>query len=60
MTVVDLKRFTPKDKAITYIRAYVELYNWRNCGQVYGIYKITKLEKMRILIIKNSRNFRAY
>ena len=54
--MADLEQFTPKGKPITYIRALVELYNWRNRGQVYKIYGMVKLEKIRALIVENPHN----
>ena len=45
MIVADLKWFTAKSKPITYIRAFVELYNKRNLRQVHEIHRIIKLEK---------------
>ena len=59
MNVIDLERFTPKSKPVTYTRVFVELYNWRNYGQVYEIYEITELEKMRALTVKNLHNLGA-
>ena len=43
MTVADPERFTSKDKPITYSGAFVELYNWRNGGQIYEIHGMIEL-----------------
>ena len=56
MTVADLKRFIPKGKPVTYIGAFVELYNSRNSRQVHEIHKIIELKKMRALTVENPRN----
>lgn len=45
MTRADPTQFIVKDKLITYIEACVELYKYKNLGQVYEIYKIVELEK---------------
>lgn len=58
--MTDSKQFTFKNKPITYSEAYIDLYNWKNYGQVYKIYKIIELKKMRILIAKNLHNFDTY
>ncbi len=60
VTVADPKRFTLKNKPVTYTRAFVELYNWRNHGQVYEIHGIIELEKMCASIAKNHRNLIAH
>ncbi len=59
MTVVNPEKFTDKSKLITYIRAFVKLYNWRNHGQVYEIYRMIELEKMRTSTAKYPRNLGA-
>ena len=46
MTVADSEQFTNKNKPITYIEVFVELYYSRNRRQVYEIYKMVELEKM--------------
>ena len=58
--MVDLERFTPKGKPVTYIGGLVELYNQKNRGQVCEIHGMVELEKMRTLITKNSRNLNAH
>ena len=58
--MADPKQFTSKSKPITYTKALVELYNWRNHGQVHEIYGIVELVKMRNSIIKNHHNLGAY
>lgn len=60
MIVADPKRFTPKGNLVTYTKAFIELYNWRNCGQVYEIHKMIELKKMRILIAENCCNLDAH
>ena len=44
--MADPESFTLKGKPVTYTGAFVELYNWSNCGQVHKIYEIIELEKM--------------
>ena len=60
MIIVDLERFTLKDKLVIYIGAFVELDNGRNRKQVHKIYGIIELEKRRISIAKNFCNLGAY
>ncbi len=60
LTVADLERFTLKNKLVTYTEAFVELYNWKNRGQVYEIHKMIQLEKMCASIVKNPRNLGAH
>ena len=57
MIVADLKQFTDKNKLIIYIKAFVELYNWRNRKQVYEIHRIVELEKIHALTTKHLCNF---
>ncbi len=52
--------FTPKGKLVTYIEALVELYNWKNRGQVDKIHGMIELEKMRASIAENPRNLGAH
>ncbi len=58
--MVDPERFIPKDEPVTYIGALVELYNWKNRGQVHEIHGMIELEKMRALIAENPCNLGAY
>ena len=58
--MADSERFTLKAKPVTYNRAFVELYNWRNCGQVHGIHGMIDLEKMHALTVENPQNLGAY
>ena len=58
--MADPERFIPKNKPVTYTGALIELYNWRNCGQVHEIYRIVELEKMCVFIAKNPRNLGVY
>ena len=60
ITLADPEQFTPKSKPVIYTEALIELYNWKNRGQVYEIHGIVELEKMRILIAKNPRNLGAH
>ena len=60
VTVLDPEGFTLKRKPVTYIGAFVELYNWKNGGQVHKIHRMMKLEKMRVLTAENPRNFNIY
>ena len=60
MTIVDLEQFTPKDKPVIYTRVFVDLYNWKNSGQVYEIHGMIELEKMRALTVENLRNLDAH
>ena len=45
MTIADSKQFTAKSKPIIYIGAFVELYQWRNYGQVHKIHGMVELDK---------------
>ena len=58
ITIADPEQFSPKSKLVTYIEIFVELYNWKNCGQVHEI-KMVELGKMRTLITKNPCNLSA-
>ncbi len=60
VTVADPERFTAKDKPITYTGAFVELYNWRNRGQVHEIHGIVELERWRASTAEHPRNLGAY
>ncbi len=60
MTVADPKQFTDKRKPITYIRTFVELYNWRNRGQVHKTHRMVELEKIRTSTAKHFRNLGAH
>ena len=54
------KRFTPKSKSVTYTGVFVELYNWRNGGQVHEIHGMIEFEKMRALTAENLHNLSAH
>lgn len=56
ITMANSKRFTPKNKLVIYTVTFVELDNQRNCGQIYEIYGIIELKKIRILTKDNSPN----
>lgn len=58
--MADSKQFTLKDNSVTYTRAFIELYNWRNCGQVPKIYGMIKLKKICTLTTENFYNLDAY
>ncbi len=60
MIIADPERFTDKGKPITYIRAFVELYNWRNHGQVHEIHGIVEFEKMCASTAEHPRNLGAH
>ena len=60
ITVVDPERFTLKENPVTYTRAFIELYNWRNSGQVHEIFGMIEVEKMHTLTAENSRNLSAH
>ena len=60
MTVADPERFTAKNKPITYTRAFVELYKWRNSRQVHKIYKMVELDKWHALMAENPCNLSAH
>lgn len=53
VTIVDPKWFSLKNKPVTYTRAFIELYNWRNHGQVYENIGIIKLKSICALTAKN-------
>ena len=58
--MADPEQFTLNGKPVTYTGAFVELYNWRNRGQVHEIHGMIELEKMRASTIENSRNLGAH
>ena len=60
MTVAHSEQFTDKGKLITYIKAFIELYKWKNRGQVYEIFGIVEFEKMCASIAKHARNLGAH
>ena len=60
VTVAEPKRFTLQKMPVIYTEVFVELYNWRNCGQVYKIYRIIEHEKICALTTKNPYNFGAH
>ncbi len=60
VTIADLERLTDKSKPITYIGAFVELYNERNRGQVYEIHEVIELEKMCTSMAKLPRYLGAH
>ena len=59
MTVADPKRFTAKNKPITYTGAFVELYKWKNRGQVHEIHGMVELDKWHVSMAENPRNLGA-
>lgn len=58
--MIDIEWFIFKGILITYIRAFVEFYKWKNYGQVYDIYRMIKLEKIHVLTLENFDNFGTY
>ena len=56
MTIADPKQFMAKGKPITYTEAFVELYKWKNCGQVHEIHGMVELDKWHALMAENPRN----
>ena len=58
--MADLKRFILEGKTITYIRSFIELYHWKNHGQVHEIYGTIEIEEMYTLTTKNLRNLGAH
>lgn len=60
MTIADLEQFIIKNKSITYIGAFDKLYNWKNCRQIYEIYRMVELEKEYVSTFKNSYNLGVY
>lgn len=51
--MADSKQFTLKGKPVIYIRAFVELYNQKNNGQVYDMHWMIKLEKIHASFVEN-------
>lgn len=49
--MANLKRFIFNAKLIIYTQIFVKYYKWKNYRQIYKIYGIIKLKKMRVLII---------
>ena len=60
VTVADPERFTAKNKPITYTGAFMELYKWRNRGQVHEIHGIVELDKWHASTAENPRNLGAH
>ena len=60
VTVADPERFTAKGKPITYTGAFVELYKWRNRGQVHEIHGMVELDKWHASTAENPRNLGAH
>ena len=58
--MADPEQFTPKNKLVTYTGVFVELYKWNNRGQVYEIYEMVELEKMRALTAENPCNLSTH
>ena len=56
VTLADPVQFIEKSKPITYIEAFVKLYNWKNRGQIYEIYGIIELKKICALMAKHPCN----
>ena len=60
MTIADPERFTAKGKPITYTGAFVELYKWRNRGQVYKIHRMIEFDKWHVSTVENLCNLGAH
>lgn len=45
-----------KGKPITYTRVFVELYKYKNHGQVHKIHKIVEFEKWHVSMAENFHN----
>ena len=62
LTVImaNLECFILKDKPVIYTKAFVELYNQKNRGQVYKVHEMIELEKMRASTTANFRNLNAH
>ena len=60
VTVADPERFTAKGKPITYTGAFVELYKWRNRGQVHEIHEMVELDKWHASTAENPCNLGAH
>lgn len=60
MTVADPERFTAKGKPITCTWAFVELYNWRNRGQVHEIHGMVEFNNWRASTAQNPRILGAH
>ena len=60
MTIADSEWFTAKGKPITYIKAFVELYKWRNRKQVYEMHGMVELDKWHASIAENTFNLGAH
>ena len=58
--MADPKRFIFKRKPVTFTGVFVEVYNWKNHGQVHEIYAIIELVKMHASTAENFRNFGAH
>ena len=60
VTVADPEWFTAKGKPITYTGAFVELYKWKNFGQVHKIHGMVELDKWHVSMAENPRNLDAH
>lgn len=58
--MVNPEQFTFKNMLVIYIKAFVELYNWTNHRQIYKIYRIIKLWKIRVLTAENPGNLSGH
>lgn len=58
--MADPEKFIFKSKPVTYTEAFVKFYNKMNHRQVYKLYKIIELVKLRILITKKFCNLGVY
>lgn len=60
ITIANVEWVTLKNKLVTYNRAFVRLYNQKNHKQIYEIYEMIELDKMRTLTVENPRNLDAH
>ena len=44
VSIADPQQLNNKCKLVLYIGAFVKLFNWRNYGLVYEIYRIVEVE----------------
>ena len=56
VTIADLQQLDEKKKPVMYIRAFIEIYNWRFRRLVYKTHGIVKLEKYLISRLENPLN----
>lgn len=57
VTIADSEWLTFKSKLG---KVFIELYNLRNCRQIYEMQRMIELKKMHVLIVKNPCNLGAH